>query len=87
MVTFILLLVYLEWTVAIPIIIGLIWSYALLSLFYKMFVQKKSFLEILAASSGNGKRKGKNSTSSMPPLTGAGEDYASHSSSSDSGGE
>ena len=44
-ITFILLLVYLEWTVAIPIIIGLVWSYALLPLFYKMFVQKNHFLK------------------------------------------
>ena len=68
--------------------IGLGWSYIVLRLLYKMFTQKKSFLEVLVDSpSKNSKKKGRKSTSSMPPLTGAGEDYGSHSSSIDSGGE
>ena len=58
-----------------------------MKLFYKMVVQKKSFLEILVSGSANSKRRGKNSSLSMLPLTGAGEDYGSYSSSSDSGGE
>jgi len=67
--------------------VGLIWSYLILRLLYKMFIQKKSFLKILIDSSSNNKKRDANSTSSIPPLTGAGEDYNSHSSSSDSGGD
>ena len=74
-------------TVGVLTFMGLILGYFILLLLYKMFIQKKSFLEILTDSSSNNKKKEGNSTSGIPPLTGAGEDYSSHSSSSDSGGD
>jgi len=74
-------------TVGVLTFMGLILGYFILLLLYKMFIQKKSFLEILLSGSSNSKKRGQNSSSSFPPLTGTGEDYGSHSSSSDSGGE